>query len=119
MVEHGFHIVVDEQLFHLNTLAGLVEVRITKEEKHMRKVMCASRSIQNWHDLVSEVCDLVMKSSQKERDEQSFSPQERKLWDESDLKEWKQWIKSGCVRSLPEWHQEQVPKTFIISAPVR
>ena len=86
-------------------------MRTTKEEKKMCKEKYASSSAQNWHDPVSESDELVMKSNQKELDGQCFSPEERKLSDESDLKEWKQWIKNGCVRILFEW---QITTTSIL-----
>ena len=54
----------------------------------MYEEMFAVWSMQNCHDdLVSEVYGPVLTSNQKELYEQFFSPQERKLWHESDLKE--------------------------------
>ena len=41
-----------------------------------------------------------MKFKQKELNSKIFSLKERKFWQESDLKEWTQWIKNGCARIL-------------------
>ena len=92
-----FYPLVDLRLSCLDTPAGLVEMRTTKEERDMTKEIYASWSAQNWHDPVSEAHELAMKTNQKNLDEQFFSPQERTLWNESDLKEMEAMTQDGCV----------------------
>ena len=92
-----FYPLVDLRLYCLDTPAGLVEMRTTKEERDMTKEIYASWSAQNWHDPVSEAHELTMKMKQKDLDEQFFSPQERTLWNEGDLKEMEAMTQDGCV----------------------
>ena len=77
---------VDEVLHYLCTPAGLVEMRTAKEEKDLCEEMYTFWSTQKCHDPVSEVYELVMKSNQKELNE------ERKLRHESDLRAWKPYL---------------------------
>ena len=88
-----FYPLVDLRLYRLDTPAGLVEMRTTKEERDIY----VSWSAQNWHGPESEAYELVMKTNQKDLDEQLFSLQERTLWDESDLKEMEAMTHDGCV----------------------
>ena len=78
---------MDAELYRLDTPAGLVEMRTTKEERDMPKDIYVSWSAQHWDDPASEAHELAMKTNQKDLDEQVFSPQQRNLWNEGDLKE--------------------------------
>ena len=66
-------------------------------------------AFQNLHVL------LVMESNLKELDGTCFSPEERKLWDESDLIQWKQKIRMGAFA----FYLNGKSYTLISSAPMR
>ena len=102
---------MDEELYFLDPPAGIVEMRTTKEQKNKCKEIDASWYAQELHDLVSQAEEQAMQSNQKELNEQFFSPDERKLWHESDLTHWKQWIDTGCIRILLEWQERLVSNT--------
>ena len=84
--------VVDEELYCLD--------KIGRDEDHeggrdMCTEMFASWYTQKRHDLVSQVHELVVESSQNALNDNFFPSEERKLWHASDLREWKQWSKNS------------------------
>ena len=62
---------------------------------------------------------MVFKKGDKELDSKYFNANERDLWSEADLKEWKQWIANKVVQLVPRLKEKLIPKQLIISAPMR
>ena len=64
---------------------------------------------------------LQLKSNKKELDERYFDSKEKKQFDESDAKEWLQWLKKEAIdpRPIPYEKASQIPKEKIISTPMR
>ena len=51
--------------------------------------------------------------------DEKVPPEARKMWNESDVKEWSQWIKNVSVRIMTLGEERTVPKNQIITAPTR
>ena len=69
--------------------------------------------------LLSEVMLLKMKKSGKELDPKFFDSEEKKLYEESDRKEWSQWIQNGVVRRLTPEERKKVSPDTVFRTPMR
>ena len=81
---------MDEETNSLDTRAGLVRVKSTPAEKDLCRDICAAWrwNLQLFLHPVFSVCALVLKTKKKELDDKKFLPEERYMWNESDVKEW-------------------------------
>ena len=62
---------------------------------------------------------LIKKKNQKELDPKFFDANERIAFNKSDAEEWKQWLHNRSVRLATPQEEQRVPKSKIISAPMR
>ena len=69
--------------------------------------------------LLSEVMIMKMKKSGKELDPKFFSDEEKKLYEESDRKEWSQWIQNGVVKRLTPEERKRVSPDMVFRTPMR
>ena len=69
--------------------------------------------------LVSEALLLKAKANGKELDPKHFSEEERRLFDESDAKEWKAWVDNNVVEELSPDRARSIPRSRIFAVPAR
>ena len=46
-------------------------------------------------------------------DDKKYPPKDRQMWNESDVKEWSQWMKNGSVRIMTTEEERNVPQCTI------
>ena len=84
--------------------------------------------LKQWQQVTEEELDkqayfeaflLQNKINGKELDPRLFSEDERKKFQESDLKEWKSWLQNGVVKRLTEEETKKIDRKNVFPAPVR
>ncbi len=89
---------------------GVVTLNATqKEEEDVKSVFST------WN----EVFTLQLKQCQKELDPKLFDKEERNTISVADVSEWRQWVTNEVVKLVPSELEGEIPKTKIISAPMR
>ena len=69
--------------------------------------------------LVAEIMLLKLKQSGKELDPKAFGAEEWKQFQDSDRKEWEQWIDNGVMRRVSKDEEKQIPRSKIFRSPLR
>ena len=69
--------------------------------------------------LVAEVMLQKLKASGKELDPKFFDAKEKASFNESDKKEWSQWVENQVIRRLSREEEEKVPRHEIFRSPLR
>lgn len=69
--------------------------------------------------LVAEVMIQKLKASGKELDPKFFDAKEKASFDESDKKEWSQWVENQVIRRLSREEEVKVPRHEIFRSPLR
>ena len=95
---------------------GVYRVYLTEEERRSFETL--------WKEeikdiLVQEVMLLRMRQNGKELDPKWFNQEEQAAFQESDRKEWQQWLDNNVVRRVSAQEEARIPKWQIFKAPLR
>jgi len=105
-------------IYYLDSPEGLLEMNLNFEEAENVTSVYESWS-KGLMRPVQEAFLLKLKPSGKELEPKHFNRKEAKSFAQADAEEWRQWVANKTVDTRPVRDEKKIPKTKIITAPMR